>query len=421
MRPRSRLKEAVLLSLFAGLSSPLPALAQADPAPPTTVGSSGAGATSDLSGAPGKGLTVTVGDQFSLNVRSRIQLRYQLNVPPEDAAGERDLQQLVSIGTARLWFSGHVYNPKLTYMIQLALAGRDFRDGATSPIFDAYLDWKVHRDLSVRAGQFFVPFDRLRTVREFALQLADRPRPVGELTLDRDVGVTLYSDRFLGDRSPVAWRLGVFGGGGTNLSAAKEPGALLVGRIELRPLGAIDDDSEGDLERRKKPGLAIGGAFARNWNTNRLRSTSGATFSGGTTDYSHAAADAVLKWSGLALQAEYLWRRASIDQILSTGPDDEPVTESTRSGRGWVLQASYVFDPPIEIVGRLSRMYASGGTDPSFVKEADTRGQEIAAGLNYYLNGHRLKIQTDWIARTPPNFDFSRADHLVHVQLDATF
>jgi hypothetical protein len=375
----------------------------------------------ETSGDAGKGLTIATGDRFSLNVRSRIQLRYELNVPPENAAGERNLKQIVNIGTARLWLSGHVLSRDLTYMIQLAVAGRDFRDGAISPIYDAYLDWKVHRDFGIRAGQYFVPFDRLRTVREFALQMADRPRPVGELTLDRDAGVTFYSDRFLGERSPLAWRVGAFGGGGTNLVDAKDPGALLVGRLELRPLGPIDDDSEGDLERRTEPGLALGVGFAQNWNTNRLRSTTGPRFVGGTTDYRHAAADLVFKWMGLALQAEYLWKRASSHQIVSTNADGTPLVEYTRSGHGWVLQTSYIFDPPIEFVARLSRMYALGATDPRFVTETNTKGQEVAAGINYYLNGHRLKLQTDWIARMPRDFDFSWADHLVHVQLDATF
>lgn len=423
----SRGPSAARVLLLLGLSSPLPALAQpasppsSGPSPTAPERSPDAKPSTDLSGVPGKGLTVTIGDAFSLNVRSRIQLRYQLNVPPPDADGERELQQLVNISTARLWFSGHVYSPKLTYMIQLAVAGRDFRDGTVSPIFDAFVDWKVHRDFNVRAGQYFVPFDRLRTVREFALQIADRPRPVGELTLDRDVGVTVYSERFLSDKSPLAWRLSVFGGGGTNLLAAKEPGALLVGRLELRPLGPIDDDSEGDLERRAKPGLALGAGFAGNWNTNRLRSTTGATFAGGTTDYVHAAADVVFKWRGLALEAEYLLKRASVDQIQSTTDDGEPLTEYTRAAQGWVAQASYVFDPPIEIVGRLSRMYASGGTDPRLVSEVEDFGQEIAAGVNYYLNGHRLKFQAGWVARTPSDFDFSVADHLAHVVFDATF
>ena len=384
------------------------------PPPPKTAGFA-------ISGEPGKGITVNAGERFSLNVRSRIQLRYQLHIPPADQTGERHLDQILSIGTARLWFSGHVYRPELTYMIQLAVAARDYRDGTTSPIYDAFLDWKVDRDFALRAGQFFVPFDRLRTVREFALQMADRPRPVIELTLDRDAGVMFYSDRFLGDRSPLAWRLGVFGGGGPNLVDGKKPGVLVVGRLELRPLGPIDDDSEGDLERRAKPALAIGTGLASNWNTNRLRSTTGPRFVGGTTDYQHAAADLVFKWQGVALQAEYLWRNASVDQIVSTGTDGMTLTEYTRSGTGWVLQASYTFDPPIEIVGRLSRLSAFPGTDPRFIAEVSAVGQETAAGINYYFNGHRMKLQADWIARTPTNFDFSRADQLVHVQLDATF
>jgi hypothetical protein len=239
--------------------------------------------------------------------------------------------------------------------------------------------------------------------------------------LDRDVGVVFYSDRFLGDHSPVAWRLGAFGGGGTNLANGREPGTLLLGRLELRPLGPIDDDKEGDLERRRSPGLALGGAFAANFNTNRLRSTTGPSFQGGTTDYLHAAADLVFKWWGFALQAEYLWKRASADTILSTAADGSPWTEYTRSGHGWIVQASYTFDPPFEVVGRMSRMHALPGTDPRLITEVDGRGQEVGAGLNYYFNNHWLKLQGDWIARMPHDLDFGRADHVVHVQLDATF
>ncbi|MDI1482124.1 porin [Polyangium sp. y55x31] len=375
----------------------------------------------EFTGSPGNGVTVKVGDVFSFNARSRIVLRYQINVPPADDQGERDVQQLVNIATARLWFSGHVYRPELTYMIQLALGGRDFRDGAVSPIFHAFIDWKMHRDFNIRAGQFFVPFDRLRTVAVFALQMADRPVPVDELTLDRDAGVTFYSENFLGKTSPVAWQLGVFGGGGSNLTTSREPGVLLTGRLELRPLGKIDDDSEGDLDRRKKPGVALGGALAANYNTNRLRSTTGATFLGGTTDYLHAAADLVFKWRGFALQGEYLWKRASTDRIASTDEDGNPRTEYTRSGQGTVFQASYVFDPPIEVVARFSRLYAFGGTDPKLVSEVQSRGQEIGVGLNYYFNKHKAKLQADWIARMPHDFDFEKANHVAHLQLDVTF
>lgn len=372
-------------------------------------------------GKAGEGLTVEVGDRFSLNVRSRIQVRYQYHLSQPNSADVRSEDQVVNIGTARLWFSGKVLLPELSYMIQLAVADRDYRDGAKSPIYDAYLEWAAHRDVNLRVGQYFVPFDRLRTVREWALQMGDRPRPVAELTLDRDVGVLYFSDHFLGDESPLAVRAGVFGGGGINLSNGKEPGALFLGRVELRPLGPIDDDKEGDLERRKMPALAVGGGVAANVNTNRQRSTTGMTYVGGTTDYLHAAADLVFKWRGVALQAEYLWKQAAADTIESIDAAGDPLTEYTRSGQGWVLQASYTFDPPFEVVGRLSGLYAFDGTDPAYIAEVEGRGQEIAGGVNYYFNGHKCKLQGDYIARMPHDFDISVAEHTAHVQLDVTF
>jgi hypothetical protein len=210
----------------------------------------------------------------------------------------------------------------------------------------------------------------------------------------------------------------VFGGGGTNLGSGKEPGSLVMARLELRPLGPIDDDSEGDLERRERAGLALGAGIAGNFNTNRQRSTTGATFVGGTTDYLHVAADAVFKWQGFAAQLEFLFKNDTddTDVIRSVNAAGDAVTEWTRSASGWVVQASYTLDPPFEIVGRYSKLNALAGTDPRLV-DAD----EYGVGLNYYINGHQFKVQTDWIAKVPSEDDFSAAAHVAHLQLDATF
>ncbi len=372
--------------------------------------------STDLSGVPGKGFTAKFGDKFSSNLRIRFQPRAQLHVAPE-VDGEAKKDQLVNIGTARVWISGHAYKPELTYMLQLALAGRDYRDGLTSPIFDAYIDYKAHPNASIRVGQFFVPFDRLRTVREFALQLADRPRPVGELTLDRDVGVIVYSDAVGGKKSPIAYRVGLFGGGGTNLSTAKKVGGLVTARVEYRPLGEIDDDSEGDLKRRPKPAIALGIGGATNRNTNRARSTTGTTYARGNADYWHGVLDATVKWKGWALQLEYLIKKAKEDLLSDAGAN----SEYARSGHGWVAQTSYVFATPVEIVGRVSRLGAYDGTDPKLLVEARTLGQEFATGVNYYLNGHAAKLQADWILRTDRDLSFDTKDHTFHVQLDVTF
>ena len=371
-----------------------------------------------VSGAPGQGLTVSTGEAFSLNIKSRVQLRYQVNVF-EDSS--KDTQALANIGTARIWLGGNVYKPELTYLIQLAIAGKDYRDNATSPIYDAYLEWKAHRDFSVRAGQYFVPFDRLRTVREWGLQMTERPRPIQEFTLDRDVGVTFFSEKFLGDSSPVAWYLSAFGGHGTNQVNTSAVGGLITGRLELRPLGPIDDDREGDLDRRQKPGLAIGGGAAHNFGSGRLRGTTGPAFVGGTSDDTYFAVDAMFKWMGLALEAEYLHKSTTSAVFVSEQADGSTLTEHTREGSGWVVQASYAFDPPFEVVGRLSRLYSDDTQDPVFISEVKRRGSEVAGGLNYYFNGHRMKAQATWVARTSSELDLGAADHSIVAQLDATF
>jgi phosphate-selective porin OprO/OprP len=369
----------------------------------------------EVSAKAGSGVTFKAGDGFSLNLRGRGQVRYQIHAaPPVD--GEREFDETAIANTVRVWLGGHVLNPRLTYMLQVALGDRDFRDGAVSPIFDAFVDYKTTANISIRAGQFFVPFDRLRTVREFALQLGERPRPVGELTLDRDVGIVVYAEKFL--NTPLTWRLGVWGGNGVNRNKVAKVGQMFTARVELRPLGPIDDDSEGDLERRREPKLAIGAGWASNFNTDRSRSTSGA-FLDQDFNYHHQALDAVFKWRGFALQLELLRRTASRHQfdVIAAG---EPVTEFTREGYGWVAQASYVFDPPVEIVGRVSRLYAADVTDPKYITEVEKLGQEYAAGVNYYLNGHQFKIQSGWIGRTG-TVGTKKFDHLFQVQIDFTF
>jgi len=359
--------------------------AEPDPAAPAASAKTEAAPAVTFKAAPGEGATLETGDSYALNIKARMQLRYELAISPPNDAGDQTTSQQVGIGTARLYFGGHALTRKLKYLVQLAFAARDYRDGATSPLYDAYLDWSPHRDFSVKVGQYFVPFDRLRTVSEWALQTGERPQPVQQLSLDRDVGVTFYSNSLFADDSPLALRLGVFGGSGTTLLGTKDPGVLTVGRLELRPLGKLDDDREGDLERRPKPAIAIGAAAAQNWNTNRVRSGSGGYYQSGTVDYFHAAADVVFKWRGVALQGEMILREAGDDLVSGTDPS---APEYSQSGRGWIVQGSYLFATPIELVARLSGLYARDGTDPAFVASTEATGQELSGAVNYYINGH---------------------------------
>ncbi len=376
-----------------------------------------------VSGAPGKGLSVQSADgRFLLNLRGRFQLRESFAASAPDDAGNRDVTFGTSVYTTRIWLQGHTLSKDIKYLLQLAVAPRDYRDGSISPIYDAYLDLTHSPDASVRIGQAFVPFDRLRTIREFALQLPDRPKAIGEFSLDRDIGAYVYSDHVGSEEGVFAYRLGVFGGGGPNVTTMKEPGGLGVVRLELNPFGPFDADSEGDLERREEPGLSIGAGFAYNANTPRARSTTSTTFSnGGTADYLHAAGDVVFKLRGFAIEGEVILRDAANDTIVTTDDAGAEVVEYTRSGWGAVVQPSIMLGKEIEVAARYSHSVAFDGTDPALISDVAIRGEEIGAGVSWYLNGHRFKVQGGWTLLFGSERSAGDGEHAASVLVDAMF
>lgn len=378
--------------------------------------------------APGKGLTVTTRDnRFQLTVRPRIQLRTALNHKKE---GRDELE--VNVRTLRLTFAGYALVPELKYTIQLAFGGGDFDNGSASPIFDAFVEYVGVRDLNVRVGQFFVPFDRARTIREFALQFVDRQNVVRELSMDRDVGVMLSSSDLGGLGSRLAYNIFIGGGDGRNRFAdsknpygPQRPGVLFVGRLTVRPFGAFDDDQEGDLTRAAKPRLALGVAGAYNLASTRDRSTLGNTYTVSAYDYAHAAADLVFKLRGFSLLAEVLWREADSDSHASTvaasgSTPAKTTTEYSRSAWGYFAQAGQLVTRQLELTARFEELHAKKGTDPALVKATKgDAGRQVGGGLNYYLNGHAFKIQSDYFYVFAAQSD--KAAHVARLQLDATF
>lgn len=403
-RPRPRPAPLALALLAALAPSAASAQEAAAPAPVT------------ISGEPGRGLTVAAGDVFSTSIRARLQLRATVRADDQGAdAG-------VEIKTARLWWTGHVLDPSVRFGLQLALGANDFEPGNPSPIFDAFLELRHLRDLNVRVGQFFVPFDRARTIREFALQTVDRTDVVRELTLDRDVGVVLQSTDFLGLEGALSYHLGVFGGDGRNRlgGTPDDVGLLYASRVSVRPFGAFDDDSEGDLAMSERPRLAIGAGFAFNHRTDRPRSTTGVPFERAAFDYVHLAGDLVLKWAGVSLLAEIVWRESvSGDVVRWTDDAGQAREEWSRSGWGWLAQLGVMLHPMVELWGRFEQLVARAGTDPALVAQARDRGRVASAGANVYLNGHLLKVQADWSHGFGD--DFLVGAHLVRLQLDASF
>src|SRR4030066_1061002 len=73
----------------------------------------------DVGYAKGKGFYLkTKDDKFSLTLGARLQVRYTFNNVDEGRDEERDDSQTFTIKRARLFLTGHAYEPWLKYKIQ---------------------------------------------------------------------------------------------------------------------------------------------------------------------------------------------------------------------------------------------------------------------------------------------------------------
>jgi hypothetical protein len=362
--------------------------------------------------APGKGVTLrSLDDSYSLTLRPRIQVRDTFTHNPKDG-------NELAIKTLRFVFYGNIVVPELHYFVQLAFGSGDYEKDSSSPIYDAYVEYTRLRDLNIKAGQFLVPFDRVRTVREYALQFVDRSLMVRELSLDRDVGLALSSQDLFGTGGRLTYNLYIGSGDGKNRTGAQVLGPLVIARIGVRPFGAFDDDIEGDQGREHRVRLALGVAGAYNAHSPRAQSTLGTTFTLGVADYEHLAADLVFKYAGFSLTAEGLLRHAR-----ETGFDGKvagvTTREWTRSGYGYVVQAGMMVSNYVEVTTRWEQLLAEQITDPTLIATVSTQGRQLGAGVNVYLNGHFLKLQADYFYIW--GYAPTSGTHQVRLQLDASF
>jgi phosphate-selective porin OprO/OprP len=355
----------------------------------------------------GQGVTVRAGD-FSFNVRGRVQVQGVAVVPTPGSTALRANDILVR--RARIAIKGE--GPfKLSFALQLAFANLDMEPDAPNVLRDFYLDWKPLRDVWLRLGQTKVPFGVQRVTSSSSLGMVDRSIATAEFNLDRDVGLTGSSDDLLGLGGRLRYRLGVFGGDGRNRTVANN-GLLYVARLRLSNVG-WEDKVEGDVDLDDQFRVALGGSIARNNQTNRPRSTTGLPFQAATFNYSHIGADLQLRWRGASLLSEFYWRRADQNSATNIVKGAE-LTEFSRSGLSWFVQAGFYATRLLEFVARYGEVRPSSGTDPNF-----GRTREIGGGVNIMVLSHDLKVQADyfWL----DNAAGGNGRHQIRLQVQAYF
>ena len=356
-----------------------------------------------LDGGPGHGVSLKAKDgSFEFQARARLQLRAQATVDDDPAADEARLRPEMFVRRARLVLGGRVLHDLFQWQVQLGMSQNDVESDLPVIVRDAYITWNTPLQLGVRVGQMKVPFDRQRLSSSSAQQFTERSRVVGELNLDRDIGVQLIHSHLLGEAISV--QLGVFGGDGRN-RPTPTPTMLTTARVQLTPLGAFDDLVEGDLGRNDEPRLAVAVAGAFNVDSTRVRSTHGTQLgintaadldgdglSDGGIDYAHGTADAVFKWRGASVLVSGIARLA-LD-------DGGAVTPVARSAAGMLAQVGYVVVDGLELAvrgGVLLPLDPRAWDGPENAVDLVAAGTEweTTIGTTFAFAGHNLKLQLD--------------------------
>jgi phosphate-selective porin OprO and OprP len=369
--------------------------------------------------APGKGLVLVSKDErFAFGLSLRTGFMYTM-VHHNAVGADPKAQHGVEIRRFRTVFQGHVFGKNNKYFFQLAFAPREvqLRDGTlhSHPVYDAYMQFERFKNAMLRVGMYRPQYSRERLIQDINPLLIDRSTVNGEFNLDRDIGLDVRSDDFLG-LGRLRYYAGVFLGKGRNVEGLGDFGLLYTGRVDVMPLGKFDDYDASDQTRLKKFRLSMGAAYAYQDNAKNDRGTIGAPPSdGGTTDYHHATADLLLKIAGFYFEAGYLWRAGRRNPGAIEGPGKTPAAPP-RNGQGWFAQLAFLIPRThVEPAFRVGQIY---GLRRGVTALGDSG--EIGGGLNYYFAGHNLKLQADYF-RLYKEGDVKHGDDQLRVQLQVAF
>lgn len=343
----------------------------------------------------GKGLGITSPDSmFLMNIRFRMQNR--VGVVTRSATDWNPSEIEARIRRLRLRLDGFIYSPKLTYLIQLAFtrSDMDYDDtGFPNIIRDAMVIYNFDKHFALGLGQTKLPGNRQRVTSSGDLQMPDRSIVSTQFNVDRDFGLQAYYRNKIGGLSYLL-RGAITAGEGRNFNDANN-GLAFTGRIELLPFGEFTNNGdyfEGDLVREPKPKLSIAGGYSNNENTIRSGGQLG-KFLFQPRDIETTMIDAIFKHNGWALSAEYLLRESPQNPItLDTASNEQHVF----IGHGQNYQGSYLFKNNFEIVLRYSQVKPKQVLQTELEEEErEGKRTQYSIGINKYLKGHRVKLQTE--------------------------
>ena len=281
--------------------------------------------------------------------------------------GEREANRF-AVDQARIGLKGRVLSD-FRFEFEVEMGGGEVE---AKDFWAAYepADW-----FQLRVGQFKVPYSRGRMTRERNQLFTKRADLIQDFVPGRDIGVGIRS-RLL--EKKLELYTGVFTGNGQNEFRDDGKGKPLVSaRVAVSPLGRFRYRA-GDLERSPRPKVSFGINLA--WSDDDVVDPDGflRTIEGEKLLY---GADVAFKYRGFYAQAEV--------HHANFWPDEG---REFRAG-GFMVQAAYlVLAPWLEVAVRYDEF------NPTDRVRLNTQ-RTITYGLNYYVRGHRAKVQVNYFQR----------------------
>ncbi len=326
------------------------------------------------------------------------------------------------IRRARFKFDGYAYTPKLKYKFEVGLSNRDQSGGGTSEfsnapryILDAWVQYQFNKNWAVKFGQGKLPGNRERVISSGNLQFVDRSRVNSRYNIDRDFGLHIIHTANPSGNIYTKLIAVVYQGEGRNVTAGNVGGLGYTFRGEILPFGKFA--SKGDyigssIKRESSPKLSLGVSYDVNKRAGKDRGQNGSFITvsdeDNLLDLNTVFVDLMFKYQGFSVMAEFADKKSSGDtpQVIENGA----IIDTYYTGSGISMQAGYMFANNYEIAARYTAI-----TPEEVVDQKDNR---YTLGLNKFIVGHKLKLQTDVTYR---DREFSNDQLTYRLQMDLHF
>lgn len=348
-----------------------------------------------------------------LNTSARFQtlMTNNWNLKEDKISDLTDHQSNFLIRRARLKFKGWALSPKLTYNIELAFSNQDNGGGnstqfsnAANILLNSFVEWNFHKGFSIWAGQGKLPGNRERIISSGDMQFVDRSALNSTFNIDRDLGIMLKHNHQLGNQFILRETFSLTKGEGKNVTASNIGGADYTFKIEALPFGLFKQNGDyvgGAIARESSPKLAIAVAYDINVKAGRTRGQRGSFLLDENNNsvgknLNSFFADAMFKYQGFSVMAEYVIRKTSDNDPVLYSKEDIILGIYT-TGSASNLAIGYLLKNNWEIATRWTGVYPQ--------EQVGNDENQFTLGLSKYIVGHKLKVQTDVTYRSVKAID----------------